>query len=170
MPQQTRVTTRKTLEEARFAEAIKEIIDIRVRRAIRQRVAIAPFILDSQAAYTFATEGEGFYGNRHPPTPEQHNALHEVAHIEAAINKIARLSTGNRQGIGDAFPFIEIHCKAIRGKLLPQCINTTTIAPNLVPNEPARQALGSEAGGTGGIGSDWATPQQQSQRTEEPES
>lgn len=168
MAQHTRVTTRKTQEEARFAEAIKEIIDIRVRRAMRQRAEIAPIILASQAAFTFATEGEGFYGNEHPPTTEQHNALHEVAHIEAAIDKIALLSTGGKQGIDDLFPFLGLHCKAIRGKLYPQCINTRTIAPNLVPNEPTRQSLGSEESGTTGIGGDWATPpQQQPQQTEE---
>jgi hypothetical protein len=151
---------RKTLEEARIAEAQREIVNIRVRREMQKRAALKKHVLEAQADFNFGTEGEGFYGSKYRPTPEQHHAKHQVDHIEAALDKLAREVSDNTEGVEQRYPFLEIRIKAIRGEFLPKTVNALTIAPSLVPDAEhnlGRQTPESEEGIGGG---DWTGDEQ----------
>jgi hypothetical protein len=151
---------RKTLEEARIAEAQREIVTIRVRREMQKRAALKKHVLESQADFCFGTEGEGFYGSKFQPTPEQHHAKHTVDHIEAALDKLAKSVSENGEGIEQRYPFLSIRIKAIRGEFLPKTVNALTIAPHLVPDTErnlARQTPETEEGIGGG---DWTGDEQ----------
>lgn len=126
--------TRKTLEEARIAEAQREIVNIRVRREMQKRAALKKHVLEAQADFSFGTEGEGFYGTKNPPTPEQHHAKHIVDHIEAAMDALAEQVTDGKEVAENRYPFLSLRIKAIRGEYLPKTVNPVTIAPPMVPD------------------------------------